>query len=97
MRTDDENRSAADLTISYRLLAELAAFQEQYQRLSEEIQQACIQLENSPELEPGTLGAAKREEWRAWLKLQISSRQQGRQQLVEVLERRGIRITDLPE
>ncbi|WP_028319456.1 hypothetical protein [Desulfobulbus elongatus] len=85
------------LTIDYATIRELASFQEQYDRLTGEIQQARVQLENSPPLEPGSPGADRREEWRLWLQLQIRSRQHIRDDLKAAIRAKNIVVEHLPE
>ena len=85
------------LTIDYAAISDLAAFREQYDQLSGEIQQAKVQLENSPPLEPDAPGAARRDEWRLWLQLQIKSRLRSRDDLVAALCARNIVVEHLPE
>ena len=87
----------AVVTIDYATVKDLAVFQEHYDRLSEEIQQARVQLDSSPPLTDGSERAKKREEWRSWLELQIRSKSRARQELVRGLEARQIYITGLPE
>lgn len=85
------------LTISYDTIRDLAFFQEQYDRLTHEIQQVRVQLESSPSLESGSPGAEKREEWRSWLQLQIKSKQHLREDLLKTMHAKNIRIEQLPE
>ncbi|WP_310600263.1 hypothetical protein [Desulfobulbus sp.] len=85
------------LTIDYATISELAAFREQYDRLSGEIQQARVQLDNSPPLEPGSPDAERRDEWRSWLQLQIKSRLRARDDLVAAIRARNIAVEHLPE
>ena len=87
----------AAVTIDYATVKDLTVFQEHYDRLSEEIQQARVQLDSSPPLTDGSERAKKREEWRSWLELQIRSKSRARQELVRGLEARQIYITGLPE
>jgi len=83
--------------INYHVIKELALFQEQYDKLTSEIQQVKIQLQNSPPLAPEAPKAAQRAEWRAWLDLQIATRQRWRQGLVQSLLDRDIVIENLPD
>lgn len=83
--------------INYQIIKELALFQEQYDKLTAEIQQVKVQLKNSPPLEPDGPRAGQRAEWRAWLELQIATRQRLRQGLVQSLLDRGLVIENLPE
>jgi len=85
------------LTIDYETIRILALFQEQYDRLTHEMQQVRVQLESSPPLEPGSPGAEKRAEWRSWLQLQITSKQHAREDLANAMRARDIRIENLPE
>ncbi len=83
--------------IDYNLIKALTFFQEQYDKLSAEIQQVKIQLKNSPPLEPDVSGARQRAEWRAWLELQIATRQRLREELIKSLLDKGVTINNLPE
>lgn len=85
------------VTIDYETIRDLAFFQEQYDRLTHEIQQVRIQLESSPPLEPDSPKAAIREEWRSWLQLQIKSKQQTRDDLVKALQDKNIVVENLPQ
>jgi hypothetical protein len=85
------------VVIDYETIKDLAFFQEQYDRLTHEIQQVRIQLDNSPPLEQGAPRAQEREEWRAWLQLQIKSKQHSRVDLVEAIRKKGIQVERLPE
>jgi len=83
--------------IDYQVIKELALFQEQYDKLTAEIQQVKVQLKNSPPLKPDAPRAGQRAEWRAWLELQVASRQRWRQGLVKSLLDRDIVVENLPE
>ncbi len=85
------------VTIGYETIRDLTFFQEQYDRLTDEIQQVRVQLESSPPLEPGSLKAEAREEWRSWLQLQIKSKQHSRDDLVKAIQNKGILVENLPE
>lgn len=85
------------LTIGYETIKDLARFQEQYDKLTDEMQQARIQLENSPPLEPDSPHLEQRTEWRSWLQLQIAARQRQRTDLVTALLEQGIQVEHLPE
>jgi hypothetical protein len=87
----------ATVTIGYETIRDLAFFQEQYDRLTHEIQQVRVQLENSPPLEPGSPKAEAREEWRSWLQLQIKSKRHSRDDLVKAIQNKGILVENLPE
>jgi len=54
-------------TITYQSIRDLALFQEQYDRLTLEIQQVRVQLDSSPALADDDPNQEKREEWRSWL------------------------------
>ena len=95
--SDDRQAAGAAVSIDYATVRELAVFQEHFDRLTSEIQQARVQLDSSPPLEDGSERAKKRAEWRAWLELQIRSKSRARAQLVEALAARQIRITGLPD
>ena len=86
----------AAVTIDYATVKDLAVFQEHYDRLTEEIQQARVQLDSSPPLTDGSERAKKRDEWRSWLELQIRSKSRARADLVRGLEARQIFVLDLP-
>ena len=86
----------AAVTIDYATVKDLAVFQEHYDRLTSEIQQARVQLDSSPPLTDGSERAKKRDEWRSWLELQIRSKSRARQDLVSGLEARQIFVLDLP-
>lgn len=86
----------AAVTIDYATVKDLAVFQEHYDRLTSEIQQARVQLDSSPSLADGSERAKKRDEWRSWLELQIRSKSRARQDLVSGLEARQIFVLDLP-
>ncbi|MDY0390215.1 hypothetical protein [Desulfobulbus oligotrophicus] len=83
--------------INYDILEDLALFLEQYDQLTHEIQQAQVQLDSSPALDPGSPGYEKREEWRTWLHIQIQSKQKAREKLVTALRDQHIQIENLPE
>lgn len=83
--------------ISYQAIRDLTFFQEQYDRLTHEIQQVRVQLESSPPLEPGSPRADQREEWRAWLQLQIKNKSKERQVFVQTIADKGFQVIDLPE
>ena len=85
------------ITIGYETIRDLAFFQEQYDRLTHEIQQVRVQLESSPPLEPGSPKAEAREEWRSWLQLQIKSKRHSRDDLVMAIQNKGILVENLPE
>ena len=85
------------LVIDYDTIRELALFQEQYDRLTHEMQQVRVQLESSPALEPDAPGAQHRAEWRSWLQIQIKSKQHEREALVHALAAKNIRVEHLPE
>ena len=86
----------AAVTIDYATVKDLAVFQEHYDRLTSEIQQARVQLDSSPPLADGSERAKKRDEWRSWLELQIRSKSRSRADLVRGLEARQIFVLDLP-
>ncbi len=88
---------SGSVQISYKVIKDLALFQQQYDKLTEEIQQVQVQLKNSPPLEPGAPKAQQREEWRSWLELQIKSKQRAREDLTTALQNKGFLIDDLPE
>jgi len=94
MAPETENST---ITIDYETIRALALFQEQYDRLTHEIQQVRVQLESSPPLEPGSPGAEQRQEWRSWLQLQIKSKQHAREDLAKAMSNRNIIIEHLPE
>ena len=77
MNDTSETAQSPLLTIRYETIRELTAFQEQYDRLTEEIQQVQVQLDSSPPLEPDSPRAAQRQEWRSWLQLQIKTKKTG--------------------
>jgi len=85
------------ITITYQAIRDLAFFQEQYDRLTEEIQQVRVQLKSSPPLSADDPQSAKREEWRSWLELQIKSKCRERDALVRAISDKGFAITDLPD
>lgn len=84
------------MPIDYQIIKELALFQEQYEKLTAEIQQLKVQLHNSPPLAADAPKAEQRAEWRAWLELQVASRQRWRQGLVTALLERGIVVDNVP-
>ncbi|MDD2464739.1 MAG: hypothetical protein PHI97_12150 [Desulfobulbus sp.] len=84
-------------TITYQAIRDLAFFQEQYDRLTHEIQQARVQLTSSPPLPADDPRASKREEWRSWLQLQIKSKCRERDSFVQAVSGKGFQIIDLPE
>ncbi len=84
-------------TITYQAIRDLAFFQEQYDRLTEEIQQVRIQLKSSPPLPADDPQQSKRNEWRSWLELQIKSKCKERDSFVQNIFAKGFAITDLPE
>jgi len=85
------------IVIDYETIRALAFFQEQYDRLTHEMQQVQVQLASSPPQEPGSPGAQKREEWRAWLQLQITSKQHAREELLRDVQSKNIVVEQLPE
>ena len=85
------------VTLAYATLRDLADFLEHYEKLTEEIQQASVQLANSPPLEPGSSRAQQRTEWRAWLELQINAKKKARAELVTALQTKGVTIENLPD
>lgn len=89
--------TASTIAISYATIRDLALFQEQYDRLSHEMQQVRVQLESSPALPTDAPRAAQREEWRSWLQLQIKSKGKERDALVEAIRAKGIEVQDLPD
>jgi hypothetical protein len=91
------NDPKQNITVDYETIRDLAFFQEQYDRLTDEIQQVRVQLESSPPLEPGSPRAQQREEWRAWLQLQIKSKQHARDSLVKGIQQKGVIVEHLPE
>jgi hypothetical protein len=97
MTNDPKQISNQSITIDYETIRDLAFFQEQYDRLTDEIQQVRVQLESSPPLEPGSPRAQQREEWRAWLQLQIKSKQHTRDSLVTGIRQKGVMVEHLPE
>ena len=84
-------------TITYQAIHDLAFFQEQYERLTHDIQQARIQLENSPALPPDDPRSAQRDEWRSWLQIQITSKCRERDATVEAIAAKGFTLIDLPD
>nr|WP_321468097.1 hypothetical protein [uncultured Desulfobulbus sp.] len=87
----------ATTTVTYQDIRDLAFFQEQYDRLTHEIQQVQVQFDSSPPLPPQSPEAAKREEWRSWLQLQIRSKGKEREALLQDILAKGFQITQLPE
>ncbi|MGD9947890.1 MAG: hypothetical protein AB7U29_05350 [Desulfobulbus sp.] len=85
------------IKLTYKAIHDLAFFQEQYDRLTHEIQQVRVQLKSSPPLPPDDPRAAQREEWRDWLQLQIKSKYKERDSFVKVISDKGFHIIDLPE
>ncbi|MBM9536486.1 hypothetical protein [Desulfobulbus alkaliphilus] len=85
------------LTIEYETIEDLARFREQYDKLTGEIQQARVQLENSPPLAADSPKAEQRAEWRSWLQLQIVARERQRTELVNALVAQGYQVNNLPE
>ncbi len=85
------------LIIEYKTIKDLARFREQYDKLTTEIQQARIQLENSPPLATDAPKAEQRAEWRSWLELQIAARERQRTDLVNALVEQGYQIDNLPQ
>ena len=96
MNGQDDNEQLT-VTIEYATAEDLVVFLEHYKALTGEIQQASIQLANSPPLEPGSSRAQQRAEWRAWLELQITSKKKARAALVASLQKKGLSIRHLPE
>lgn len=96
MNTSTPITAATHLTVSYETIRDLALFQEQYDRLTDEIQQVRVQLESSPPLASGAPDYEKREEWRSWLQLQIKSKQKARESMVAAMRERNITIDNLP-
>lgn len=83
--------------IGYGTVKELSVFQEHYDRLTREIQQAKVQLSSSPPLEGDSTRARQRAEWRDWLELQVRTRDQTRTALVQALAAKGIVVEGLPD
>ena len=94
--SDSASTLGCGVEIQNRHVKDLAAFQEHYDRLTEEIQQARVQHDSSPPLTDGSERAKKRDEWRSWLELQIRSKSRARADLVRDLEARQIFVLDLP-
>ena len=94
--SDSASTKQAAVTIDYSTDKKKEIFQEDYNRLTEEIQQARVQLDSSPPLTDGSERAKKRDEWRSWLELQIRSKSRSRADLVRGLEARQIFVLDLP-
>lgn len=97
MTNERHDQDDGKLTITYATIKDLCLFQEQYSKLTDEIQQAMIQLENSPAIGDDSPRAKHREEWRSWLQLQIASKQRMRADLVKSLQDEGIIVDNLPE
>lgn len=97
MNDDLKQITNQSITIDYQTIRDLAFFQEQYDRLTNEIQQVRVQLDSSPPLEPGSPRAQQREEWRDWLQLQIKSKQHTRDSLVRAIRQKGVVVENLPE
>lgn len=89
--------TASTIAISYATIRDLALFQEQYDRLSHEMQQVRVQLESSPSLAADAARSAQREEWRSWLQLQIKNKGKERDALVQAIRAKGIEVKDLPD
>ena len=87
----------AEIRINYGTVKELAVFQEHYDRLTREIQQARVQLSSSPPLTGDSARARQRSEWRDWLELQVRTREQTRAALVQNLAQKGVCIEGLPD
>ncbi len=87
----------AGIRIGYATVKELAVFQEHYERLTREIQQARVQLSSSPPLAGDSARARQRTEWREWLELQVRTREQTRAALVQNLAQKGVIIEGLPD
>lgn len=85
------------IRIGYGTVRELSVFQEHYDRLTREIQQARVQLSSSPPLEGESARARQRTEWRDWLELQVRTRDQTRTALVQTLAAKGIVVEGLPD
>ena len=85
------------MTSTYQAIRDLAFFQEQYDRLTDEIQQVRVQLKSSPPLPADDPQHAKREEWRSWLELQIKSKCKEREAFVRTISEKGFTITNLPD
>ena len=85
------------ITLTYETLKDLSVFLEHYVKLTDEIQQASVQLASSPPLEAGSARAQQRAEWRAWLQLQITSKKKVRAGLVVALQAKGVNIENLPD
>jgi len=83
--------------ITYQAIRDLAYFQEQYDRLTEEIQQARVQLNSSPPLPATDPQHSKRTEWRSWLELQIKSKCKERDTFVRDICDKGFVISNLPD
>ncbi|MBM9614031.1 hypothetical protein JWJ90_06990 [Desulfobulbus rhabdoformis] len=84
-------------TITYQSIRDLALFQEQYDRLTHEIQQVRVQLDSSPALAADDPHVEKREEWRSWLQVQIKSKCRERKELLKFIHDKGFQITELPD
>ena len=96
MNDDPKTAQPPLLFVRYDTIRELTAFQEQYDRLILEMQQVQVQLDSSPSLEPDSPRAAQRQEWRAWLQLQIKNKKQAREDLLKAMLAKNIVIEELP-
>ena len=97
MKETADGPAKAAIRIGYGTVRELSVFQEHYDRLTREIQQAKVQLSSSPPLEGDSARARQRTEWREWLELQVRTRDQARTALVQTLAAKGIVVEGLPD
>ena len=92
---DDNDRPV--VIIDYATVQDLVLFEQHYRKLTDEIQQACVQLDSSPPLTDNSPRAQQRAEWRAWLELQITSKKRERDDLIASMTVRGVVVENLPE
>lgn len=97
MKNEQNSGDTPLIKIGYETIKDLSLFQEQYDRLTAEIQQAQVQLENSLPLESSSPSAQKRTEWRSWLQLQIATKQHLREDLTRTLRQKGFLVENLPK
>ena len=97
MKNAQDDNDKPLVTIDYATVQDLVLFEQHYRKLTDEIQQACVQLNSSPPLADGSPRAQQRAEWRAWLELQITSKKRTRDDLIASMTASGVVVKNLPK
>ena len=97
MKNTPNDNDRPVVTIDYATVQDLVLFEQHYRKLTDEIQQASVQLNSSTPLADNSPRAQQRAEWRAWLELQITSKKRARDDLIASMITRGVVVENLPE